>query len=186
MKPRVQKKLDQIFNYPFFESVGKSLPSTVSSIKNWTQAAKSCGFVKWQNNKLMAGNALQEAIQKQYPKPGMWERMQEWNPLCEELYPHINSLLDTLSPKIPLKDKSLKNVKNSLSWDILAICMETEFNDIVDPIFYIPHLDPWYASGHFPCGWDGDEFLDDFETGEQAISFNDWDKLTTHGKFIVF
>ena|ERR1017187_2658609 len=105
MKPRVQQKLDQIFSYPFFESVGKPMPSTVSIVKTWSQAAKSCGFMKWGNNQLMARNALQEAIQKQYPKLGMWERMQEWNPLCEELYPHINSLLDTLLPKIPLTRK---------------------------------------------------------------------------------
>ena len=156
MKPHVQQKLDQIFNYPFFESVGKPLPPTVSSVKNWTQAAKTCGFVKWNNNQLMARNGLQHAIEKQYPKLGMWERFQEWNPLCEELRPAILSFVDTLLPKIPVKDKELKNIRNSVSWDIMFTCLEIEYNDIVNPIFYIPHLDPWYASGHFPCGWDGD------------------------------
>ena len=116
----------------------------------------------------------------------MWERLQEWNPLCKELRPPILSFIDTLLPKIPLKDKNLKDVKNDLSWDILSICLETEYNDIVDPIFYIPYLDPWYVSGRFPCGWDGDEFFDDFESEDRVIPFDDWAKLTVHGKFIVF
>jgi hypothetical protein len=186
MKPRVKQKLDQIFSYPFFESVGKSLPTTVSSVKNWTQAAKSCGFLKWRNNTLMARNALQNAIEKQYPKPGMWERSEEWNPLGQELRPTIHAFIDNLLSKIAVKDKELKNIKNSISWDIMFMCLEIEFSDIVNPIFSIPYLDPWYASGHFPCGWDGDEFAHDFETGDETIFFDGWRDLSRHGKLIVF
>jgi hypothetical protein len=186
MKPRVQQKLDQIFSYPFFESVGKPIPLTVSSVENWKQASKSCGFLKWSNNTLMAGNALRDAIQKQYPKPGMWERMQEWNPLCEELRPAILSFVDSLLPKIPAEGKGLKNIKDSVSWDIMGLCLEIEYSDIVNPIFFIPHLDPWYASGHFPCGWDGDEFAHDFESGDETIRFDGWRDLSRHGRLIVF
>ena len=186
MKPKVRQKLDQIFSYPFFESVGQPLPATVSGVKNWTQAAKSCGFTKWGNNRLMARNALSQAIQKLYPKLGMWERHQEWNPLCAELRPAIHTFLDTLLTKIPVKDKSLKNVRNSVSWDIMFLCMEVEYSDIVDPIFSIPHLDSWYSAGHFPCGWDGDEFAHDFETESHTVFFDGWKDLSSHGKLIVF
>ncbi len=186
MKPRVKEKIDQIFSYPCFESVGAPLPLTVSKVKNWSQAAKSCGFLKWGNNQLMARNALQERIEKQYPKLGMWERMQEWNPLCEELRPIIHTFVDTLLPKIPVKDKGLKDIKGSVSWDIMFLCLEVEYADVVNPVFYIPHLDPWYASGHFPCGWDGDQFDHDFENRDETILFNGWDNLGIHGKLIVY
>lgn len=178
MKSKVQQKLDQIFSYPFFESVGKPLPSSVGTVQNWTQASKTCGFLKWRNNTLMASNALQHAIEKQYPKPGIGERMQEWNPLCEDLRPAILAFVDSLLPKIPVKDKGLKNIRDSLSWDIMSICFEIEYNDIVDPIFFVPHSDPWYASGHFPCGWDGDEFAHDFESGDKTILFDGWHDLS--------
>jgi hypothetical protein len=191
MKPRVKQKLDQIFSYPFFESVGKPLPTTVSSVKTWTQAAKSCGFLKWRNNQLMARNALKGKIQSRYPEDrvnhSFWHRFQEWNPLVDELRPPIiEPFVETLLAKVPLENKSLETVRNAVRSDLMLICLETHYQDIVNPFFFIPNLDPWYASGHFPCGWDGDEFAHDFETGDETIFFDGWDNLSSHGKLIVF
>ena len=190
MKPRVKQKLDQIFSYPFFESVGKPLPPTVSSVKTWAQAAKSCGFLKWGNNQLMARNALQGQIESRYPEDRVnhffWHRFQEWNPIVQEVRPVIHAFTDDLLTKIPIKDKGLKNIRNSVSWDMMFICLEIEYSDIVNPIFSLPYLDPWYASGHFPCGWDGDQFAHDFETGNETIFFDGWSDLSRHGKLIVF
>ena len=83
-------------------------------------------------------------------------------------------------------EQGLKNIKDSVSWDIMGLCLEIEYSDIVNPIFFIPHLDPWYASGHFPCGWDGDEFAHDFESGDETIRFDGWRDLSRHGRLIVF
>src|SRR5450756_874236 len=114
MKPRVQQKLDQLRGYPFFESVGKPLPDSVTQIENWRMAAKECGKPRWDNSRLMARNALQSAIQNQFPKAGMWERMQEWNPVVEELRPSIDSLADSLTVKVPLSEELKLRVKQSL------------------------------------------------------------------------
>ena len=178
MKPEVKAKLDTIFTYPFFSSVGKPLPPSVSRVKTWPQAAKTCGFLKWSNSQLMARNAIQRRIQARYPEDTVnnyfWHRFQEWNSLGEELRPVIDSFVETLLPKIPLKDKNLKNVKDDLLWDIFFICLECNFADIVKPVFYIPVIEPWYATGHFPCGWDGDEFP------------SSWDGIIRGGQLIVF
>src|SRR6185369_10764674 len=57
MKPRVQQKLDQVFSYPFFESVGKPLPPcSVTQIKTWRSAVEECSKLKWANSTLMARN----------------------------------------------------------------------------------------------------------------------------------
>lgn len=178
MKPEVKAKLDSIFNYPLFENVGKPLPSNVSRVNTWQQAAKTCNFVKWNNSQLMARNAIQRRIQARYPEDTtnhyFWHRFQEWSPLGDELKPITESFIDTLLLKIPLKDKNLKNIKNNLLWDFFFICLECNFADIVKPVFYIPVIEPWYAVGHFPCGWDGDEFSED------------WDGVIEGGQLIVF
>ena len=117
---------------------------------------------------------MQRAIENQYPKPGMWERMQEWNPVVGEIRPLIESFVGTLLPRISILDKAKVQFKNNLRWDFLSLCMECEYSDIVEPIFSTKYLEPWYASGHFPCGWDGEEFPEA------------WDGIIPEGRLMVF
>ncbi len=178
MKPEVKAKLDAVFNYPFFQSVGNFLPPTVTPLKNWSAASKMCRSYKWETCQLMARNALQTQIEARYPEDTVnhyfWHRFEEWNPIVEEIRPLVHSFVDGLLPKFPLQDKALKNVRDDLSWDIMFICLEFEYRDIVKPIFYIPVVEPWYAKGHFPCGWDGDEFP------------SRWDGVVKGGQLMVY
>lgn len=84
--------------------------------------------------------------------------MEEWNPLCKELKLMICPFVEGLVSKVPLNDRDRRRVRDAINWDLLFICLEAHYQDIVKPIFYVPFLDPWYLAGHFPCGWDGDEF----------------------------
>jgi hypothetical protein len=168
MKPEIKFKLESIFDYPLFQEVGKPLPASVTSVNNWLAAAKICRSHKWETCQLMARNTLQRFTENN------WNRSQEWNPITDELRPLILSFVDKLLPKFPLQGKALKNVKDALSWDIMFICLEHEYRDLVEPLFYIPVVEPWYATGHFPCGWDGDEFPDA------------WDGIIRGGQLMVF
>ena len=123
---------------------------------------------------MMARNAIQNRIQDQFPKPGMLERLQEWNPLGEETKPMIDSLLDSLMQKVPLADEPKTKVRNRIQFDLFYILLECEFSDISEPVLFMKHLDPWYAAGHFPCGWDGEEFP------------RSWDGVLRNGKLIVY
>jgi hypothetical protein len=174
MKPRVQQKLDQVFRYPFFESVGKPLPDSVTAISDWKAAIRECSTLMWANSQLMARNAIQAGIERQYPNLALWERFQEWNPLCEEARPLIISFVDSLLARVPVSESLRGKLRPNLQWDFLLICIETEFIDIAEPVFYLKYLDPWYKAGHFPCGWDGDEFSEG------------WDGVIDQGKLIVF
>ena len=178
MKPQIKSKFESILGYPFFQSVGKPLPTSATSLKSWPAAAKMCGSRKWGTCQLMARNALQGKIEARYPEDTVshrfWHRFQEWGPLSDELRPLILSFVDGLLTKFPLQDKALKNVRDALSWDIMAICIEHDYVDIVEPFFYVPVVEPWYAAGHFPCGWDGDEFPDN------------WDGIIRGGQMKVF
>jgi hypothetical protein len=177
MTPIVKAKLDSILNYPFFSAVGQPLPSSVSGVKTWPQAARSCGFRKWSNSRLQARNALQGRVEARFPedpvKNYFWHRFQEWNPTCDEVKLVTCPLVEGLVSKLPLIDKDRRKARDVINWDLLFICLETNFQDIVEPVFFLPYLDPWYAAGHFPCGWDGDEFPEQ------------WDGVA-QGKLIVY
>jgi len=151
-----------MFRYPFFQAIGKPLPSSVTPVNSWSVAAKICRSHKWETCQLMARNALFDQVQKK-----SWNRGQEWGLLSDELRPLIISFVDGLLSKFPLQDKALKNVRDALSWDIMLVCFEQEYRDLVAPFFYIPVVEPWYAAGHFPCGWDGDEFSADWMGGDR-------------------
>jgi hypothetical protein len=169
MKRRIERKLETIFEYRFFQSVAEPLPPSVTPVTSWSRAAKECGAQKWANCQLMARNALQRFTEIQ-----CWDRAQDWNPILQEIRPLISIFCEALVRKTDLPEKLLTAIKTDLSWDIMFICLEHEFSDVVQPFFYIPLLDPWYAAGHFPCGWDGPEFPDR------------WDGVVREGQLIVF
>jgi hypothetical protein len=45
--------------------------------------------------------------------------------------------------------------ENMVQWDILGVCLESEFADLYPPGFFTSNA-YWYTKGHFPCGWQGD------------------------------
>jgi hypothetical protein len=157
--------------------VGQPLPPNVSKVQDWYQAARKCSLSKWDNCQLQATNALKGRIEARFPedrvKNHFWHRLQEWNPLVKELDSILNRFVDSSRVKISLKNENFINVRNTVRWDLVSICLETNFQDIVEPVFFLPYLDPWYAAGHFPCGWDGDEFPEQ------------WDGVA-QGKLIVY
>lgn len=169
MKSNAQTKLGTLFQYPFFCAVGQPLPSSVTSVNNWRAAAKLSGSQKWGVCQIMARNRLQRLVEER-----AWHRWAEWNPLLEEIRPVIDSFLDSMLPKTSVPEKSIAKIKNNLRWDIMFMCLESYYEDIIEPFFYIPIVEPWYAAGHFPCGWDGDEFPDS------------WDGVIQGGQLIVF
>jgi hypothetical protein len=178
MTPVVKTKLDSILKYPFFSTVGQPLLPNVSRVQNWQKAAKTCGFLKWKNSKLQATNTLHEKIEARYPedrvKHYFWHRFQEWNPLIREVDSVLGPFIEESAARIPLKGQELKNVQDTVHGDLSLICLETHYRDIVKPVFFVDCLDPWYAAGHFPCGWDGDEFP------------AQWDGVIRGGRLIVF
>lgn len=169
MKSNLDSKLSDIVNYPFFEAVGGPLPRSVTKVENWQLAVESCTDTKWKNCRLMARNALQGLTEER-----AWERGEQWNFLADQLRPRIVLFIDTLLVKAPISREIGTKIRDALHWDLMFICLEYEYRDVVDPFFYVPLVDHWYAAGHFPCGWDGKEFPDD------------WDGVIRDGRLMVF
>ena len=169
MTPRIESKLSKILAYPLLREKGGPLPSDITAVHSWPLAAKECTSRKWKNCQLMAGNALFEKVQRT-----AWDRGQTWNPIVQEVRLLIKPLVEASLIGLPLPKDLVTKVGNSISWDLLGICLESEFCDLVQPFFCLPLLDPWYEVGHFPCGWDGDEFPEH------------WDGIIRGGKVMVF
>jgi hypothetical protein len=98
----------------------------------------------------------------------------DWNSIVRLLRPAIGEIIDKLEHAALIPSNVFEKIRNDIRWDLLAICMEYEYADLVEPPFCLPVLDIWYAAGHFPCGWDGEEFSES------------WDGEWMDGRLIVF
>lgn len=163
------KKFEEIQTYPLLAHVGEPLPKSVVAAKNWKEARKHSNSEKWERCQLMARNALQR-----FTEARCWERSNEWNSLVEKLRPLVGDLLETVRASAGMPTDVFDDIKDTASWDIMFISLEHEYADIVEPLFSIPYLDPWYSKGHFPCGWTGEAFPDG------------WDGVIRGGKLIVY
>lgn len=194
MNPNLELKLKSIYAYPFFEAIGRPLPESVLAANGWGIAAKKCSSRKWSNCCLIARNTLFDILQRR-----SWERgVKDLEALSHELGPLINSFVDRLLSKTTLPQSLFEEVKPRVAWDIYFICIEHEYRDLAEPLFYVPCLDPWYAAGHFPCGWDGKQFPEDWEGIRIARTYEkkgpnwyrdypkDWNRVTSSGRLIVF
>ena len=198
MSPSIRTKLDRIFAYPFFHSVGRPLPATVKAVNTWGAAVKQATSIKWENCRLQGSNVLGELLglrerdmadkDEQFRH---WQRRENWNPLVKELRPLIQSFVDALHVRTGIEAGVAEKIESGLSWDIMGMCLEEEYKDLEQPPFYLPVLDPWYASGHFPCGWDGKEFPERWPEKEVLYINADrvgelWGHLLRKGRLIVF
>lgn len=198
MSPSIRTKLDAIFSYPFFQSVGKPLPATVKAVDTWGVAVREATSRKWENCRLQASNVLSELLglrerdmADKDEQLRHWQRREGWNPLADELRPLIQSFVDALHVRTGIDAGVAEKIKSDVSWDIMGICLEEEYKDLERPPFYLCYLDPWYASGHFPCGWDGKEFPERWPEKELDHLNADrvgelWGRVLRKGRLIVF
>jgi len=122
------------------------------SVASWAEALKLCHGKEWSALQLMTNNRNAGRVNELN-----WDRFQEWNPTCESLYPAIAQITGDAVARASSTRKVSDHFRHSLSWDVLGILLEREFEDVIPPFFYLPRLLPIYRAGHFPCGWTGPE-----------------------------
>jgi len=134
----------------WFINVGKNDSQRALILSNWNDAIQSCSSPQWEETRLEAANRLREKLAKLDIN-----RFRKWNELVKELKPFVETLVDRKSKNVVDQYALPKAFIDTIRWDILHLCMECEYADIVPPSFYIGQS-YWYANGHFPCGWDGE------------------------------
>ena len=131
---------------------------------SWKEALEFCPSEKWSALQLMTKNRHAGKVNQLN-----WNRGQQWNPICAILRPEILLITESAIQRIGSIRKMTDDFRNSVAWDLLAILIEKEFEDVTSPFFALPKLYPIYQKGHFPCGWTGIELDTNWSSSDTPI-----------------
>ena len=156
MHPRTKAALEQLETANWFSQVGTmygvSQPEKIIMLSSWQEAVEQCSTIEWENLCLEAQNQYRMRLLEKNK-----DRYRQWNDVVEMLKP---TTIPFVQHKIEatVKQHDLPKVfEDTVQWDILGVCMESEFADVYPPGFFASNA-YWYMKGHFPSGWQG-EFL---------------------------
>ncbi|MFO0885063.1 MAG: hypothetical protein U0894_12890 [Pirellulales bacterium] len=129
---------------------GITQPEKVIILNSWQEAIEQCSSVEWENLCLEAQN---QYLQRLFERSK--ERFNQWNDVVDMLkpttIPFVQRKIETL-----VKQHDLPKVfEDTVQWDLLGVCLESEFADVYPPGFFASNA-YWYIKGHFPCGWQGE------------------------------
>jgi hypothetical protein len=154
MHPETKATLEQLETANWFSQVGTmygiTQPGKVIVLTSWQEAIERCSSIEWESLCMEAQNQYCERLYERSK-----ERFQRWNEVAAMLkaitIPFVQRKIEVV-----VRRHSLPTVfENMVQWDILGVCMESEFADMYPPGFFASNA-YWYTKGHFPCGWQGD------------------------------
>jgi len=154
MHPRTKATLEQLETANWFSQVGTmygiTQPGKVMVLTSWQEAIEQCSSIEWENLCLEAQNQYCERLCERSK-----ERFNQWNEVAAMLkattIPFVQRKIEAI-----VRQNNLPTVfENMVQWDILGVCMESEFADVYPPGFFASNA-YWYMKGHFPCGWQGE------------------------------
>jgi hypothetical protein len=146
MNQRTLNQLKELKAFPWFVNVGKPAGGDFLVVPSWIEAVDLCVGEVWTSVQHQVKNQIAEEVTlKDY-----W-RSEEWNDVAAQLEGEIFAIVEPLQKSLRMNPR----VGDSIRWDLFMICLESEFSDLVEPMFFMRRLKPVYAAGHFPCGWEG-------------------------------
>jgi hypothetical protein len=178
MREITETILREMSQWPLFEAIGHSisLGQTDYDIgaKNWRNALRLCQKIQWASLQLQVRNRIFQKIHEKN-----YYRRMEWNSIVGEINPRIDEIVKaTVINMDRIDEKGRDVITESMSWDLMMICMEVEYSDVIAPFFFVPKLKFVYQGGHFPCGWSGKKI------SEKWASLSD--KPLPPGKILIY
>ena len=158
MNQRTLQMLQKLGSIPWFASVGQPTTDCYLTVLTWQDAVDSCASDIWSSVQLQVKNRIAREVRQKH-----YDRSEEWNEIAAELRSGIAAIVANSVEPLAKKLRLKPDFQGAVSWDILMICMETEFSDVTPPMFFVPRLEPIYTAGHFPCGWDGPKVNEGWE-----------------------
>lgn len=149
MHPRTIATLGKLEKADWFSRVGVSDTTNAIVLSSWKAAVKHCSANAWRNLCLEAANQYRERLREKDR-----EALRRWNSVVDLVKPASVALVQFKIEGVVKEYDLPRAFENAVSWDILHLCMESEFADIYPPGFYASQA-YWYIQGHFPCGWKG-------------------------------
>ena len=158
MRPSTHATLKQLEDAQWFANVGVHDTERAIVLSSWHDAIESCSSLEWENLCLEAANQYRERLVERSV-----ERFSQWNDVVDSLksvtMPFVREKIEHV-----VREHTLPKVfEDTVQWDILHLCMESEYADVYPPGFYASQA-YWYVKGHFPCGWSGE-----FPDGRQIV-----------------
>jgi hypothetical protein len=150
MHPTTAVTLDRLEKADWFARVGVKDTSVAMVLSNWDDALEYRHSEQWQYLRLEARNQYCERLALRSR-----DRFVKWNDIVNEMKKTTIPLVTRKTEAVMRQYDLPKAFRGAVDWDILAVFMESEYADIIDPGFYAG-LAYWYAAGHFPCGWHGE------------------------------
>jgi hypothetical protein len=155
---RAYDKLKEFGGYQWFANVGQPLKENFIPVHTWDDALNRSRGDIWNSVQLQVKNSYARQVRQTNH-----DRSVQWNPITSELRKAIAVIVENSIKSLSHPVRLKQDLIGSVSWDLLMICLEAEFSDLVQPLFFVPRLEPIYRAGHFPCGWEGPKVKEGWE-----------------------
>jgi hypothetical protein len=149
MHPRTIETLEMLRREEWFRNIGVRDTEVAEVLSSWQEAIESCSSPEWEELCMEAADQYRARLQERSP-----EKLEKWNDIVDIVKPASQALVREKTQKVIQEYHLPKEFLDTVDWDILHLCMESEFADIYPPGFYASQA-YWYTKGHFPCGWQG-------------------------------
>lgn len=133
MHSRTAATLRELEESDWFANVGKQDTNAAQVLPDWGSAIASCGSDRWENLSLEAANQYRARLFERNPvKAG------KWNEIVNLVKPAAVALVREKTSAVIADDALPRIFRDTVEWDILHLCMESEFSDLYQPGFYAP------------------------------------------------
>jgi hypothetical protein len=149
MHRRTLATLEELQSVHWFSQVGAPDTPDAIVLRSWYEAIALRGSPDREDLWLDMANAYSRRLQERSK-----ERWLKWNDTVDALKETLIPFVRGKSEPVVREYKLPKAFEDSIQWDLLHACMETEHADVCPTGFYA-NLASWYIKGHFPCGWQG-------------------------------
>jgi hypothetical protein len=150
MQPKTVATMDRLEDAAWFSRVGVHDSDVPLVLSSWQEAVEHCSSAAWKDLCLEAANQYSERLFERSP-----ERFHRWNEIATEVRAVVIPLVSRKIEAVVAEHHLPIAFEHSVRWDMIHLCMESEYADVYPPGFYASHA-YWYVQGHFPCGWQGE------------------------------
>lgn len=143
--------LDTLYEIDWFSKVGIRDLEDVEYARDWADAERLCSQSIYQNLKIEAANELRLRVLKRDKS-----RFEKWNEVARTVRPFAKAVVADKTAESFAHGQLKKSTIDTMNWDIIHLCLESEYLDLVEPGFF--HAQAfYYRAGHFRCGVKGEK-----------------------------
>src|SRR4051812_39445487 len=126
MHPRTELVLGRLRRIAWFANVGKvGLPHAII-LNSWEAAIESSNSALWRRIRLEAANWYSAEIARRVHGPSP-----RWSEVTAALRPHCEAVVPEKLGTLSSLGSAVSALTDILEWDVLHICLESEFADII-------------------------------------------------------